>query len=267
MFDAQKLADSLHYDGTREYTRVSGEVAYLDGKRLGRPADMPRAQRNVMLVIVALGIVVGAFILYSMVITPLRASLTMEETVAQNILRTASLESVPALDDLITLDDAAIRQALEAEGGTFYDATALTDSGNLMIVRVPDDMTVDEAGLMYLRGIGSLSAADATRLLCGSWVLNVDRVNTTSMAVHFADFSTDDPQRAVDAALAHEDFADATVTESGKDDSGNTYTQGTLEIGKEAYVWKVSALPLDDMYSIRDLPEDACYVGVRLTKA
>lgn len=270
MINADKLAESLHYDGTREYDRVDGDVAYLDGKRLGRPSEMPRPQRNVLVVIVAIAVIIGAVILYRTVISPLQASLTVEETVAANIQRPASLDTVPAMGELIGMDDEAIKEKIAAAGYNFYDATALTDSGNMMLLKLPDDMSVDEAGAMYLRGIGSLSAADATRLLCGSWMLSVDRINTTSMVVRYADFTTGDPQAAVQKALAHEGFDSATVTDSGVDDSQNTYTAGIIgsEEGDEVrYTWKISALPLDDMYSIRNLPENACYVGIRVTKA
>lgn len=270
MIDAEKLAESLHYDGTREYTRVDGDVAYLDGKRLGRPAEMPRPQRNVLKVIVAIAVIIGAIILFRTVISPLQASLTAGETVAANIERPASLPTVPPMGELITMDDASIKALIEEEGYSFYDATSLTDSGNMMLLKLPDDVSVEEAGALYLRGIGSLSAADATRLLCGSWMLSVDRINTTSMVVRYADFTTGDPQTAIQNALAHEGFDSATVTDSGVDDSQNTYTAGIIgsEEGDEVrYTWRVSALPLDEMYSIRDLPEDACYVGIRVTKA
>lgn len=268
MIDAEKLAESLHYDGTREYTRVDGDIAYLDGKRLGRPSEMPRPQRNVLRVIVAIAVIIGAVILFRMVIAPLQASLTVEETVAANIERPASLATVPPMGELVTMDDASIKALFEEEGYSFYDATALTDSGNMMLLKLPDDMSVEEAGAMYLRGIGSLSAADATRLLCGSWMLSVDRINTTSMVVRYADFTTGDPQAAIQSALAHEGFDSATVTDSGVDDSQNTYTAGIIGTEEDVrYTWRVSALPLDEMYPIRNLPEDACYVGIRVTKA
>ena len=85
------------------------------------------------------------------------------------------------------------------------------------------------------------------------------------MVVRYADFSTDDPQVAVQKAVEREGFDTGSISESGVDESGNTYNMGVVEVGKKAYTWKVSALPLDDMYSINNMPTDACYVGVRLT--
>lgn len=266
MLDKEKFIDHLFYDGRRDYDRIDGDVAYLDGKPLTRPAVMPKPQRIVLAVLVAIAVVVGLVILRDVVVTPIQASLTSEETIAANIARPASLETVPPVAELIDLDDAAIQARLQSEGLTFYDATSLTDSGNMMLFKIPSDMTLDQAAALYLRGVGSLSASDATRLLCGSWVLSVDRINTTSMVVRYADFSTADLQAAIQNALAKEGFDASTVTDSGVDDSGNTYTAGTLETAGGPCHWRISALPLNEMYSIRGLPEDACYVGIRITK-
>ena len=51
----------------------------------------------------------------------------------------------------------------------------------------------------------------------------------------------------------------------GVDEVGNTFKQGTVDVDGTAYTWKVSALPLSEMYDISGLPETAVYVGVRLS--
>ena len=70
-----------------------------------------------------------------------------------------------------------------------------------------------------------------------------------------------------DAAIAAEGFDPATIAEDGMgvDEVGNTFKQGTVDVDGTAYTWKVSALPLSEMYDISGLPETAVYVGVRLS--
>ena len=64
-----------------------------------------------------------------------------------------------------------------------------------------------------------------------------------------------------------EGFDPATIAEDGMgvDEVGNTFKQGTVDVDGTAYTWKVSALPLSEMYDISGLPETAVYVGVRLS--
>lgn len=40
---------------------------------------------------------------------------------------------------------------------------------------------------------------------------------------------------------------------------------GNVEVGGITYAWKISALPLNEVYSVNGLPEDAIYVGIRFT--
>jgi hypothetical protein len=88
------------------------------------------------------------------------------------------------------------------------------------------------------------------------------------MVVRYIDFSTGDPQIAVQNAIMKEGFDTGSITESGEDDSGNTFSTGSFTIDDASYTWKVSALPLEEIYSISGLPEkSACYVGVRVTRS
>lgn len=266
MVDSNKLVEKLFYSSKREYTRTDGNIAYLDTTGLTRPLGIPKPQRIFVAILVVIAIVIGIFIIKDTVISSLQATVLAEKTISSNLARPASIESIPHLPDLIDLDDAAIISALEKNGGNFYSATEMADSGNLTIYKIPDDLAVADAAIQYRRGIGSLTAADATFLLNGSWSLSVDRMGTTSMIVRYADFSTKDPTTAVQNALAKEEFDTASITETGVDDSDNTFTTGTLKVGDTECIWKISALPLSDVYSIHGMPEDACYVGVRLTK-
>jgi hypothetical protein len=84
------------------------------------------------------------------------------------------------------------------------------------------------------------------------------------MVVRYADFTTGDPQVAIRSALEKEGF-DANNVESGVDDSGNSFSTGGVDVNGTQCTWRISAVPLSDYYAISGMPENACYVGVRIT--
>lgn len=265
MADLHSLVDHIYYENRRDYTHVEGDVAYLDGAPLRRPFSMPRMQRTIAAVIVVAAIIIGAVFLNNTVFQSLRDTVQAEEALAANLQRQPSIDTLPDMSQLILMGDDDIRTALQEAGLTIYDASDPDDPTSMVLYKLPSDVSVEEAAGMYAKGIGTLSAAQASKLLVGSWYLNADRNGWTSMVVRYADFSTGDPQVAVQNAIAKQGFDPESISESGEDDSGNTYSAGTLDANGTTCSWKISALPLDDMYSVSGLPDDACYVGIRVT--
>lgn len=265
MADLQSIVDRIFYANRREYTHVEGEVAYLDGTPLRRPLSMPRAQKVVAAAIVVVAVVIGALFVNDTVLASAREAANAEQSIADNLARPASLETIPSMAELINLGDDDIRARFAEAGFTVYDATEEGDSEAMVLYKLPDDVEVADAALMYAQGVGSLSAVQATKLLNGSWSFSAGREGVTSMVVRYADFTTGDPQTALEAAIAKEGFDPESVTDSGEDDSGNTYAIGSLDADGTGCTWQVSALPLFDVYSVKNLPEQACYVGIRLT--
>lgn len=266
MVDFTQLVEHLFYNGKRGYTRTEGNVAYLDGTRLSRPIDMSKPQRIFVVVLVGIGIIIGAFIIKDTVVRTIQSTVLAEQTISDNISRPASLESLPSLVSLIDLSDEEIVAALEQTGDTFYRTPEASEAASLALRRVPADVTLDEASSLFARGMGSLTASEATRLLTGSWMLTMERVSSPSVVVRYADFSTGNTQTALLNALEKEAFDRNAMTEQGEDDSGNTFMTGTLATEASSCVWRISALPLSDVYSISGLPANACYVGIRLTR-
>lgn len=260
------LEERLFYTNKKTYSEQEGNIAYLDSKGLKRPFTMPRTQRVIALIIVVAAIIVGYTIVDRTVLEAQRNATAFQETVASNLARQASIDTVPMMTQMINRDDDAIRAAMSESGYTYVDASDTTDAYNLMLYKVPADMAAEEVGLLYAQGIGSLDAAQATKLLNGSWMLGVDR-EQGSMVVRYVDLSTGDPQIAVQNAIDKQGFERESITDSGEDDSGNTYSTGGVDAEGTWCTWKVSALPFDDMYSISGFPKESCYVGVRLTVA
>lgn len=259
------LIDRLYYANRREYDHTKGNVAYLDASPLRRPFSMPLMQKLIALVIVIVAIIIGAVFVNNTVLASMRESAEAEEAIAANLKRPGSLDTVPNMAEIITLgnDDVIVR--FEEAGYTLFDASDPDDPDNMILYKLPDDVSLDEAAQLYAKGVSSLSGPQASKLLVGSWYFSADRNGGTSMVVRYADFDTSDPEKAVQKALEKEGFDPESITESGVDDSGNTYSMGTLDVDGSQCTWKISALPLSDMYDIAGLPEDACYIGVRLT--
>ena len=68
--------------------------------------------------------------------------------------------------------------------------------------------------------------------------------------------------------MAAEGLENATVEDSGVDDSGNTYQAGTVTDKKDrTFNWRVSVIYLDEVYDIAGLPNTAYFVGIRFTNA
>ena len=267
MAKSRSLGDILHYSNNRTYSDKQGEVAYLDGAPLRRPVSMPAGQRVIAAIIVIAAIALGAYFVNDTVIRSMREAQQAEQAIANNLARQASIDTIPHVDQLITLNDAGIKETFEEAGYTVYDASAQGDADELILYKLPSDMSIEEASAMYARGISGLTAVQATKLLNGSWQFVADRSGATSMVVRYADFSTDDPSIAVQNALQKAGYDPESITESGVDDSGNTYSMGTLDADGTTCTWKISALPLEDMFSISGMPEGGCYVGSRVTVA
>ncbi len=265
MANLQSLVDHIHYENRRDYSNVNGEVAYLDGSPLKRPFSMPLTQRIIAAVIIVIAIALGAFFLNSTVLESLRESLNSEQMINSNLKREASIETIPSMAAMVTMSDDDIRANFQQAGYTVYDASDPNDPTTMILYKLPSDVSVEEAAGMYAKGVSKLSGVQASKLLNGSWYFSTDRNGGTTMIVRYSDFSTADPDRAVKNAIAKEGFDTASITESGEDDSGNTYSMGTIDASGTACSWKVSALPLSEMYSNSGLPKDACYVGVRIT--
>ena len=265
MQNPKSFVERIYYDGTREYTKRQGEIVYLDGSRLARPADMPRTQRLIALVIIIVAIGVGLFMVDHFVFSKWRESADAEKTVAANLAREGSLETIPQVASFINLDNDAIKATLDTAGYTMYDASNSNNATDLLLYRIPSDIQASEAASLFMKGVNSLDAVEASKLLNGSWSFEADRVGGTSMVVRYADFGTSDPQVAVQKAFENQGFDSASVSDSGIDESGNTFMMGTVDAGGKPCSWKISGLPLDEIYSISGLPTDACYVGIRVT--
>ena len=257
------------FKSRNDYVDNDGPVRYLDGSGLQRPLDMPKPQLLVMGLFVAAAAVIGGYLLVHVLDEVQGGAARAQASVEENLARPVTYD-LPVLPSIIGIsDNEALKQTFVDAGATLYDNTSEEDAavGNMDVIKLPSDVSLADAALLYAGGISSLSAGDAALLLNGSWTLEVDRGEGVSMRVTYADFSSGTVDAAVQSAIASEGFDPATTPEDGMgvDEVGNTFQSGTVDIDGTVYSWKVSAIALSSVYDISGLPESAVYVGIRLT--
>ncbi len=250
-----------------EYTNQQGSVVYIDGSHLNRPLSMPRWAQILTAVIVAVGVVIGIKMGSDAIGTVAVNNANNQATLETNLTRSVSY-NLPVMSTLAGVDNETILANLNNQGYIVYNQTAEGSTG-LDLVKLPADVTLADAATMYAKGVASLSAADAAKLLNGSWTLSIDRSDGETISVKYADFSSSSLEAAISSAIVAAGFDPATTPENGKgtDDLGNTYQTGTIDIEGTTYNWRVSATALSNKYSISGLPESAVFVGIRLTAA
>lgn len=240
------------------------KVLYPNADVLKRPLDPPTpVRRGIALMFIIAALLGAAFLAWyfdGVVNEPQRQEQAMADNLSQDIAY-----DLPQLYPLMALDNATILSTFQEAGLSVFEMPTKENSAVWQVIKLPAGVNAAEAGAIYLSGIDKVGAADAARLLNGSWDLKVDRENGVNVVLHFVDFKSKSVDAAVQAAIAAEGLTDSSIEKSGEDESGNTYTMGTITGDTGTYSWRVSAIPLSEIYAINGLPEDAVYVGVRMT--
>lgn len=251
--------------GKKSTKRDGSNVRYMDSSTLLRPFNLPWALRGIVAVFVIAAAVIGVLLFRYVYDTIVLAPQRELESTQQNLDKVVSLD-LPVLTGLIQLDDDTINSTLNANSYTLLDWNSLgTGSGtNIDLIKLPDGVTIIDAGIDYSNGISSLSSSEAARLLNGSWEFTVVRGNSIDMRVKYADFTSGTLDAAIQNAIDQQGLSGTPLGEAGVDAAGNSYQTGSVNVNGTAYNWQVSACVLTDAYSVSGLPADAMYVGIRL---
>lgn len=241
-------------------------VRHLDGSSLLRPQSPSKGSRVAIIVIALVAVVAGVVFLSWFFDTVFHAAAREQASLEENLSRDVSLD-LPNVASLASMDDASIEQTLANGGYTTYTISSPTQdpADPLDIVKLPSDVSLDDAVVLYAQGVSNLSAPDAARLLKGSWRVDSSREDGTSVRVRYADFDSATLEDAISSAIASQGFDEASVTESGTDSSGNVFREGAVDVAGTAATWRVSAIELSNVYSIDGMPANAAYVGIRVT--
>ena len=263
---ASDAIDSLLHPQPRKYTKVDGNIKYLDGDGLKRPLIMPKQAIFIMGMLVIAGIFIGIWLFQSTAGEILHQRALSQSSIETNLAREASIDTLPNLASYIVLSDEDIKAAVVGTGAAYYDATSASDSG-ITIYKLPSDVSAADAAILYTRGISNLTASQATLLLNGSWSISTSHDGLPTIVVRYADFKSTSVESAISSAMTKQGIDATTQTEAGIDDSGNTYRAGTITANDATYNWRISGIDLSEMYNVSGLPSSAYYIGIRLTQA
>ena len=233
------------------------------------PARLLRKQKlsGIMLLPVVLCVIVAALIAYTAYGWADSNILNANEQAQRKVSEQLSVIqdiTLPQPATFIGQDDEAIASTTMAADAQVYRAQSSDASVSLVLYRVPPTLDVASAQTEITQGVNKLAPADAVKLLNGLWQFEVTRANgTTAMRFRYADFKSAGTGEAVTAAMLQQGLTEDTVSDAGVDDSGNTYKEGTTTINETQVSWRISVVPLSDMYSVKGLPASASYVGIR----
>ncbi len=253
----------------RLYTdRTSEEVSRLDGRALDRPFELPLPVKVGMGVAAAIALVAGGVFVYRTADSILYADEREQAALQESLSRDVTL-GLPALSTLLPLDDASIMATLQEGGLNVVSLSDLLGSADgFEVVKLADGVEASEAvtEAAVWAGTGSVDAAEAVRLLNGSWTLSVDRSDGVNMNARFADFTSGSADAALAAAVTAQGLDGTATGDVTQDSSGNTIQVGQLSTDDALYQWQVSVCPLKDVYAVSGMPNTAMYVGVRFVQ-
>lgn len=248
-------------------SRSNPNVHYLSGDVLARPLDLPKRERIGLYLAIAIAVVISGVFLYFFLDATANAPARELEEMEESLARDVSLD-LPDMVSLLGLDDAAIDAKLKETGATYFERKPAGTAESYEIIKLPQDVTLVQAGELYALGVSKLTAPQAAMLLNGSWDLNIERKSGINMSLHYADFKSGSMDNAITNALVAENLAQNGEPDRGEDDGfGNAYATGSLAAADKNYTWTVSACPLKQIYSVAGLPDDAVYVGIRIKSA
>lgn len=137
--------------------------------------------------------------------------------------------------------------------------------GGFEVIKLPADVSLEEAGLMYVQGIDKLSAGDAVKLLKGAWTLTVSRKAGDDMRLRYADFASATIEKADPWGHAGGGAGKCRGHRQRRGRLGQHLQAGVVSTDNGTYNWRVSVIELDEVYDISGLPNTAFYVGIRFT--
>ena len=250
----------------KEFKR-SKRVTYIDAASLARPQKITGPSRAFAVAIVAAAVTLGGGAAYvavdNLVLSGMRANAQVEEILAQDVEL-----SLPRLKNVVNTSTEQTRSYLESQGAVLVDVPAAKQTEQAMdVFAVGPNSTQENTAELLSKGLSKLPSNDFVKLMYGTWRMDVEKKSGYTVRIRYADFEAGSLDSAIGRAMKTQKLTSKDVSESGEDKSGNTYKTGTVRIGTRTYTWRVSALPLSEMYDVKGLPKDACFVGLRYTTA
>lgn len=253
----------------KSYSNQQGSIRYLDSGKIHRSITMPMPARFVLLAFFLVALAIGGYIVAKTYDTIYGSQERAKAEISQNLSRDVDYQ-LPKLKKYVGLGDEDIFARYDSKGVNYFISSEENEypDGGFELVKLPADVDNAEGQELYNKGISSLKATDASLILNGMWTMVLDRSEGFNVSLRYVNFTAKDMDAAINEAMEQQGFSAKSILKedgSGVDESGNTFKAGTVKIGGERYRWRVSVIPMEEIYDIKGMPEDAIFVGIRLT--
>ena len=250
------------------HMREDGPVKHMAAASLERPLELPRAEYRKMWIIVGIAVVLSAALILAYNFTVSGDLQRQQALVNEAIMRDVSLD-LPSMKDYAGKTNEAMRETFKSAGYNMYDNSNDEDYNvdGFDMFKIASDIDTEKAANAYSQGIENLRPVDAARYLAGSWRFLVSRADGVELRLRYADFQAADARAAIEAAVESQGFEDADLNTIAEDTMGNTNISGSFKKDKKTYNYTISACDLSQVYDIDGAPENAQYVGIRVTEA
>ena len=255
-------------------TTIHGNVSYLDGSALLRPQRPTKTVVGIGAIIVIIALLLSGSVASKAIDKILHGEENRAAQIETLLQRDVSL-NLPVLTDLFYQDDATLIQGLIDSGRQIIDLDAMAaqaqdieyiDNPGVDIVCAPSDVDLNKAIAVYAKGINQVDAISFATYYNTSWHL-VNDIDNAVMSVKYTDFAATTPDEALDNAMTSQGWLDneyVTIDEEGIDGAGNNFRSGTVYADAGDFTFRISTCLLSAAYDIRDLPETAHYVGIKV---
>ncbi|MDO4182939.1 MAG: hypothetical protein Q4E12_04940 [Coriobacteriia bacterium] len=244
---------------------AGGPIKYPDGSVLLRPQSIRGPLLIVFVLLLAAGCVIGYFAINAFSANVLHAAENEKARVQELVAASPSL-NVPVVANYLAFDDIPCITALEETGAVLTDLPRSGENTDTVdVAKVNEGVTPEQTLTVFQDADPTIGAFTAAQTLIGAWRFSVNRDDGTAMRLRYADFASGSPTAALQNALTLQGYTEDLVVDSGVDESGNTYSTGVVSTELGDSVWRVSVALLSDIYSIKNLPDTAYFVSVRVT--
>lgn len=247
---------------SRTLQNENSNIRCFDPKVLDKELDLPSKIRTRMIPLVVIAVIIGALICYFVLDGVLNAKARDLATIEQTLLQKTEI-NIPKLVSFVGQSDAEILSTLQSSGNNVYELGSIKNGDSLDIIKLPPDLTKEKVAAYYVKGIKNLTSPEIVKLLYGSWNMETSAEDAINISLHYVDFGSFDENTAVQVAMDAQGFTTEMSRASGKDESGNTYVTGDIQIGEVLYSWRVACVPASSVYSQENLPH-SYYVGIRI---
>lgn len=248
-------------------TTPYGTVSYPDATKLLRPQSIKGPGVFVVIVLAIIAMVIGGIMVYKAADSIYFSEVRKADTIQKN-LELDSPYDFPQIKDYIASSNALdVLSALNSKYTMVPLASEAESASGFDYFKLPENATKDEGIAALKKGIGGMDILAASKLLNGGWRITMDLANYQDLKIRYCDLKATSIEGAILNAIHTQGFDgdNCEMTKEGVDESGNTFKSGTIELDDETYFWRVSALKFNDAYSISGLPDNAVYVGIRMT--